>query len=88
MVDRHPFAISRPDHRVEMALLDDVERASVVGAERHEGGGVGGEDTGQRLEILSRPILRGSGWPFPFRSFFHRLVGAGRSWSVRMPAAR
>ena len=42
----------RPDHVIEMALLGDVERITIVCTEAHEAGGVLVEDLGQRMHVL------------------------------------
>ena len=59
----------RADHEIEVALLADVERIAVVGAERHERGGVFVQHLGERMQGPSTPSPRGSGSSSPWRAF-------------------
>ena len=47
----------RADHAVEMALLGDVERVAVVGAEGEEGRGLDREERRQRVQVLGDRAL-------------------------------
>ncbi len=51
-VERPAELDQRADHEIEVALLADVERVPIVGAKRHERGGVLVEHLGERVEVL------------------------------------
>ena len=88
VVKRPAEADQRADHVVEMAVLGDVERVAVVGAEAHEARGVLVEHLGKRMEVLRhRAFADEDGHPLPdllagFRRGRGLVVGADAGGEV------
>ena len=74
-------------HRVDVAVVGDVLRLAVVGAERDPARAVLGEQRQQRVQVARRRAPRGSAATCPARSRSRPSSAVYASWSERMPAA-